>query len=93
MKEVTNQSDCQKLQDDLNKIFSWAEENHMGFNSNKFELMRIMRYIVRKNRSELGNKTEEGSAIARKNYIVYLGVVISDTAKFHEQNKKAAANR
>ena len=37
-------------------------------------------------------KTREGQTITRKNKIVDLGVIISDDAKFHDQNKKVAAN-
>ena len=51
-----------------------------------------MRYTVRQPQVDFEYKTREGTTIDRKNYIVDLGVVMSDTAKFHGQNKKSAAN-
>ena len=36
-KKIEKDDDKQKLQDDLNKIYKWAEDNLMVFNENKFE--------------------------------------------------------
>ena len=39
VKVVENQGDCQKLHNDLDKIFHCAEESSMEFSRNKLELM------------------------------------------------------
>ena len=40
MRNISNEEDVEKLQQDLNKIYSWAEENNMLFNNGKFEMLR-----------------------------------------------------
>ena len=59
----------------------------MDFDSVKFELMR---HITRNTQIEFKCETREDLTIERKNNIVEFGVLISDTVKFHDQNKKAA---
>ena len=39
-KSVLTEEDTNVLQQDLNKIYSWAKVNNMDFNNNKFELLR-----------------------------------------------------
>ena len=38
--KIRTQEDVENLQLDLNKIYSWAENNNMLFNNKKFELLR-----------------------------------------------------
>ena len=45
----SDDSDCQKLQDDLATIYQWAEDVNMTFNSDKFECLR---YWPRGNRPD-----------------------------------------
>ena len=47
---------------------------------------------MRINQIDYNYKMREGSTIARKSNTVDVGVVISDTTKFHDQNMKATAN-
>ena len=37
---IASEGDVEKMQDDLTKIYKWAEENNMLFNNNKFEVLR-----------------------------------------------------
>ena len=37
LKEVSSISDAKQLQTDLASLYSWAEQNNMSFNDNKFE--------------------------------------------------------
>ena len=39
-KKIGSPDDTEVLQQDLNKIYAWAERNNMQFNDDKFELMR-----------------------------------------------------
>ena len=43
IKNVKSAADCQLLQNDLEKVIEWAEENNMAFNTGKFELLRYTR--------------------------------------------------
>ena len=63
-----------------------SDESNMDFNINNFDLMS---YTV-KNVFEY--KTREGTTITIKNNVVYLRIVMSDTAKLPGQNEKVAAN-
>ena len=51
-----------------------------------------MRYTVTKSQIDIEDKTREDSTIARKNNIVDLEVMISDTAKFYAKSEKVAAS-
>jgi len=37
---VTNLEEASKLQEDLDRIYTWAKENIMEFNAEKFEVVR-----------------------------------------------------
>ena len=70
-KKVMNESDSKQLQDDLNSIYKWAEENNMEFNSKKFMLMRFGK------NQELSDKTfyldPEGNKIKENDLVKDLG--------------------
>jgi hypothetical protein len=38
--KITEGLDCERLEDDLSKIYDWALVNNMQFNGTKFEVMR-----------------------------------------------------
>ena len=40
MGKIKSEEDVEHLQTDLDKIYSWAENNNMLFNNKKFELLR-----------------------------------------------------
>ena len=37
---IKDEEDPQMLQNDLHKLYTWADTNNMKFNVNKFELLR-----------------------------------------------------
>ena len=37
---IKDEEDTQMLQNDLHKLYQWADRNNMKFNANKFELLR-----------------------------------------------------
>ena len=37
---ISCEADVESLQEDLNRVFAWADTNNMKFNSDKFELLR-----------------------------------------------------
>ena len=39
LKQILNDGDCFKMQEDLMGVYKWAEDNKMKFNSSKFELV------------------------------------------------------
>ena len=87
VKNIENVNDCQGLQEDLEKIFDWAERNNMTFNSGKFELMR---YTQQTDPVEFEYKTKDGCNINRTRGTKDLGVFMSDDGKFHEQIMKSS---
>ena len=40
IKAVKNEDDVQELQDELDKLYKWAEDNNMKFNGKKFQVVR-----------------------------------------------------
>lgn len=89
---IKSQSDEADLQDDLNRIYLFAEQNNMAFNSAKFELVRY-----RKPGSEIGPPpytTPEGELITEKHDVRDLGVTMSNDGGFrdHIQNIRQKAS-
>ena len=41
LRGILEEHDCEMLQDDLDQVYSWAEEIGMKFNAGKFELVRF----------------------------------------------------
>ena len=41
LRGIIEEHDCELLQDDLDQVYSWAEEIGMKFNAGKFELVRF----------------------------------------------------
>lgn len=79
-KGITNLNDISKLQEDLFKIYDWAEKSNMEFNGGKFEVMRYgLDEIVKLVTSYV---TESGSIITQKSELKDLGVMLSDDCTF-----------
>ena len=74
--------DVESLQIDLNKIYSWAEQNNMLFNNGKFELLRYG------NDEDLKNSTFYLSAnneiIEEKETLRDLGIILNNQANFDD---------
>ena len=80
LKKINKIEDCSKLQYDLEKIYEWANENNMCFNSCKFERIRYKYsngYVPYS--PYLSN---DGTEIEEKVHIRDLGVSMSNSATF-----------
>ena len=73
--------DCRRLQQDLDNIYDWANENKMVLNGEKFKLLR---YSVTGEPSDFSYLDSEGSPITPCDNAVDLGVIVSSNAKFNE---------
>ena len=79
---IQSTQDAQLLQDDLDKVYNWAEENNMLFNSKKFELLQYGPNTDLK--SSTTYKSNTGHPIATKDSIKDLGVTMSSSGDFKE---------
>ena len=82
LKEVRNSEDGDHLQQDLNKIYQWAENNNMQFNGAKFEMMQ---YSNNNLTIHTSYQASDGSVIPRKEQVRDLGIEMQDTATFELQ--------
>ena len=83
MGPVDTEEDVEKLQEDLDLIYSWQQENNMLFNGKKFEMLRYgtneeLKFATNYFTPELEDIIEV------KNNLRDLGVIMSDNAKFEE---------
>ena len=82
------------LQNDLQKLYRWADTNNMKFNANKFELLRYGK--EQEIKSATTYKSYDDSNIDDKEQVRDLGIMMSNTATFtlHIRNivKKARDN-
>ena len=79
--KVKTEQDKLVMQEDLNKIYKWAEENVMKFNEKKFEQMTCGET---KEIDCVCYKTATGTEIERKDKVKDLGVVTSSDLQFKE---------
>merc|ERR1711913_11919 len=80
-KKIKTEEDIKAMQDDLNKIYDWAEKNVMKFNEGKFEQMtwgKVEDVDVE------AYKTPSGKEIEIKDKVKDLGVVTSADLGFRE---------
>ena len=84
--------DCQALQQDLDCIYSWAEDVNMLFNSDKFECLRFWPGTTPKPDHQY--LSPDNSPIEEKLHLRDLGVEISSDLSFsiHIENTVSAAN-
>ena len=68
------------LQNDLHKLYKWADTNNMKFNANKFELLRYGKEqeII----SATTDKSYDDSNIDDEEQVRDLGIMMSNTATF-----------
>ena len=90
---ITEEEDSQQLQADLEKVYKWAKDNNMQFNSEKFELLKY-----RANNQNQGlphpatYKSSSGTVIDEKDHISDLGIHLSSDATFkYHIDKKISA--
>merc|ERR1711915_116982 len=79
--KIKNEGDTETLQHDLDVIYRWADENHMEFNENKFEMMSHGNNGF----NEPGKyKTKSGKEIKPSKTVKDLGVLTSKDVSFEE---------
>ena len=66
------------LQNDLHKLYKWADTNNMKFNANKFELLRYGK--EQEIKSAITYKSYDDSNIDDKEQVRDLGRMMSNTA-------------
>ena len=86
LRKISTQIDVEALQEDLQKVFTWQDENNMKFNSKKFELLRYgPNQEIKEN---TGYLTPEGETIEQKDNLRDLGIQMSDNSTFSEHIAK-----
>ena len=68
------------LQNNLHKLYKWADTNNMKFNANKFELLRYGK--EQETKSATTYKSYDDSNIDNKEQVRDLGIMLSNTATF-----------
>ena len=68
------------LQNDLHKLYKWADTNNIKFNANKFELLRYGK--EQEIKSATTYKSYDDSNIDDKEQVMDLGIIMSYTATF-----------
>ena len=87
-KSIKTETDVEHLQEDLETLYTWAEENNMKFNGTKFQVLRLG------NNSDLKDDTvyfteNMSNIIEQFETIKDLGVVMNDQATFKNHIEKA----
>ena len=85
-KEISSVEDTQLLQEDINQVFSWAEENNMEFNEEKFQLIRYGTHEDIKNQTKY--ETKSRNIIEKANEVKDLGVIMTDDLSFESHNQR-----
>ena len=85
-KGVKTKEDTFTLQNDLDKVYQWTDDNNMMLNDVKFEVLRHGKNEQLKN--ETSYKTPTGQIITTKNDVKDLGVIMSDSCVFTNQINK-----
>jgi len=79
-KGISDRSDTDLLQKDLEAIYQWARDNNMEFNSEKFECLRYGNNAEIKESTSYYSNT--GSVIEEKEFVKDLGVIMSNNGGF-----------
>ena len=80
---IAEESDCEELQRDLDKVYSWSEEIGMVFNAGKFELLHF--WLDREAAPDILYLAPDGGPIEEKDCLRDLGVRISTDLSFNVQ--------
>ena len=84
-RKINSVDDIQALQQDLNSVYKWANDNNMQFNCDKFECLKYGKGDLK---SAARYTTEDGREIEVKEATRDLGVLISSDGSFsHHINK------
>ena len=85
VKEIRNEEDHNKLQQDLNISVKWAEENNMELNQKKFQLMQYGKDESLKQ----PYKTGEDNILQKESDIKDLGVYVSENVAWETQTAES----
>ena len=77
---IKDEEDTQMLQNDLHKLYKWADTNNMKFNANKFELLQYRK--EQKIKSTTTYKSSDDSNIDDKEQVRDLSIMMNNTATF-----------
>ena len=80
---IVSEEDCEALQDDLERVYSWAEDIGMVFNAGKFELLRF--WLDREAAPDILYMAPDGGPIEEKDCLRDLGVRVSTDLTFNTQ--------
>ncbi|KAK3887443.1 hypothetical protein Pcinc_008446 [Petrolisthes cinctipes] len=83
--KVKEEEDVHSLQRELNTVITWAEENRMVLNNEKFE---VMRYGSLKNIQENTCYYANDQSIQEKTHVKHLGVLMSNDLTFTRSPKR-----
>ena len=89
IKAVTDEKDCEDLQEELDILYKWADENNMKFNGKKFQVVRYGKDENLKNETLYFTENTE-NIVERQEVVRDLGVLMSDDATFKDQIEKVA---
>jgi len=81
-KIIISLADGQELQCDLNRLFTWTEENLMTFNVDKFEVLRIGKNedLIQ----DIKYTTPDGTTLPEETTIKDLGVIFNNKGDFSD---------
>ena len=83
LRGIVSEEDCVALQQDLDHVYSWAEEIGMVFNAGKFELLRF--WLDRDTAPDILYMAPDGGPIEEKDCLRDLGVRVSTDLTFSTQ--------
>lgn len=86
LKEVSSNDDVEKLQDNLDVIYRWADVNHMRWNSLKFQILRFGSKEIRYESNIFAPNMEE--VIKIKEVVHDLSILINDSMCYVNHIKK-----
>ena len=86
LKEVSSNDDVEKLQDNLDVIYRWADVNHMRWNSLKFQILRFDSKEIRYESNIFAPNMEE--VIKIKEVVHHLSFLINDSMCYVNHIKK-----
>ena len=80
---ILTEQDCEVLQQDLDKVYTWAEDVGMVFNAGKFELLRF--WVDQDKAPDILYMAPDGGPIEEKDCLRDLGVHVSTDLTFASQ--------
>ena len=86
---ITTEEDCIALQEDLEMVYSWADEVNMHFNQDKFEVLRF--WADKSAAPDILYMSPDGGPIEEKDCTRDLGVQVGTDLTFSVQIDQAVA--